>query len=258
MMPKQEVEIYEPGELERQELTVDQLLERQAKIHEAMDKAMKVGVHYGRIPGTGQKPTLFKAGAETLCSLFMFDPEYESETSFDDEGRFHVKSKATLYHIPSGKRVASGEGYCSTGEKKYVKQGNSPDLFNTIVKMAGKRALVAAVLNATAASDAFTQDLEDMQPAQPTPAPIKAATKADLAREVTLLAYAPETWREEQVISNARASFGRDEIASFDDLYEHEGQAIIEGARRWRLAHPPVGVTAEEEEHLATGEGPGE
>jgi hypothetical protein len=33
---------------------------------------------------------------------------------------------------------------------------------NTIMKMACKRALVAATLNATAASDIFTQDVEDM------------------------------------------------------------------------------------------------
>jgi hypothetical protein len=36
------------------------------------------------------------------------------------------------------------------------------DLHNTILKMACKRALVAAVLNGTAASDFFTQDLEDL------------------------------------------------------------------------------------------------
>lgn len=36
------------------------------------------------------------------------------------------------------------------------------DLDNTILKMACKRALVAAVLNGTAASDFFTQDLEDL------------------------------------------------------------------------------------------------
>jgi hypothetical protein len=36
-----------------------------------------------------------------------------------------------------------------------------PDSWNTVLKMADKRALVAAVLNATAASDVFTQDMED-------------------------------------------------------------------------------------------------
>ena len=36
------------------------------------------------------------------------------------------------------------------------------DQYNTVLKMANKRSLVAAVLNATAASDIFTQDIEDM------------------------------------------------------------------------------------------------
>lgn len=35
------------------------------------------------------------------------------------------------------------------------------DQYNTVLKMANKRSLVAAVLNVTAASDIFTQDLED-------------------------------------------------------------------------------------------------
>lgn len=39
-----------------------------------------------------------------------------------------------------------------------------PDLWNTVIKMAGKRALIAAVLNGTAASDVFTQDVEDGVP----------------------------------------------------------------------------------------------
>lgn len=37
-----------------------------------------------------------------------------------------------------------------------------PDAYNTVLKMANKRSLVAAVLNATAASDIFTQDIEDI------------------------------------------------------------------------------------------------
>lgn len=36
-----------------------------------------------------------------------------------------------------------------------------PDTYNTVLKMAAKRSLIAAVLNGTAASDIFTQDLED-------------------------------------------------------------------------------------------------
>ena len=43
-----------------------------------------------------------------------------------------------------------------------IENDNPQDLDNTILKMACKRALVAAVLNATATSDIFTQDVEDI------------------------------------------------------------------------------------------------
>jgi hypothetical protein len=49
---------------------------------------------------------------------------------------------------------------------------NPADEYNTVLKMANKRSLVAAVLNVTAASDIFTQDLEDTveeRPARPRP-----------------------------------------------------------------------------------------
>lgn len=48
------------------------------------------------------------------------------------------------------------------------------DTYNTVLKMANKRSLVAAVLNTTAASDIFTQDIEDM-PAFTESAPAPAA-----------------------------------------------------------------------------------
>lgn len=43
-----------------------------------------------------------------------------------------------------------------------VDNPDKADQYNTVLKMANKRSLVAAVLNVTAASDIFTQDLEDM------------------------------------------------------------------------------------------------
>jgi len=45
------------------------------------------------------------------------------------------------------------------------------DTFNTVLKMADKRALVAAVLNGTAASDVFTQDVEDGPRPEPSAPP---------------------------------------------------------------------------------------
>lgn len=197
----------------RSELTVTELVGQVKLIQEAMKVAMKDGEHFGVIPGT-DKPTLLKPGAEKLCLLFRLDPEYDTNERFADDGHYTVTAKCLLYHIPTGNRVASGQGLCSTKESKYAfrnaqpscpdcgeatifkskhkpefycwkKKGgcgatfpldndriasqktgrvdneNLPDTYNTVLKMACKRALVAAVLNGTAASDIFTQDLDD-------------------------------------------------------------------------------------------------
>jgi hypothetical protein len=49
---------------------------------------------------------------------------------------------------------------CSIGEKQ--EHDNPADYYNTVLKMAKKRAHVDSILTATAASDIFTQDVEDM------------------------------------------------------------------------------------------------
>lgn len=209
MTDGQELEIIETAvtPVVATELTLDQLAARQDKIQQAMRERMRSGVHFGRTPGA-KKPTLLKPGAETLCSLFMFDPEYEGETHMDENGHLHVLSKCTLFHIPTGNRIASGRGYCSTAERRYAfyKDGNEvplakrPEQFNTIVKMADKRALVAATLNATAASDVFTQDVEDM-PALPAhadasePSASAEETRRALFARCTELDKNPETMR---------------------------------------------------------------
>jgi hypothetical protein len=47
-----------------------------------------------------------------------------------------------------------------------VENPDLADIYNTILKMAKKRALVDATLTATAASDIFTQDMEDLTPSE--------------------------------------------------------------------------------------------
>jgi hypothetical protein len=62
-------------------------------------------------------------------------------------------------HVP--KKNEQGLWVCAIqGEK--VEHDNPADYYNTCEKMAYKRALVSATLTVTAASDIFTQDVEDM------------------------------------------------------------------------------------------------
>lgn len=76
---------------------------------------------------------------------------------------------------------------CEQGER--VEHDNPADHYNTVLKMAKKRAHVDAVLTATAASDIFTQDIEELtqdepeKPTTPRPAPAtKAAPKPATAQ----------------------------------------------------------------------------
>ena len=61
-----------------------------------------------------------------------------------------------------GTKKVDGKGWMITKGGGKVEHTNPADHYNTVLKMAKKRALVDAVLTATAASDIFTQDAEDI------------------------------------------------------------------------------------------------
>lgn len=185
-------------------------------IQEVMQAVMKPDIHYGIIPGT-KKPSLYKPGAEKLCATFRIADQYKVEDlSTPDCVRYRVH--CTGIHQTTGIVMGEGIGECSSGEEKYAwraavcaeewedtppnrrrvkyakwqgkiekKQqvrAEPADAANTILKMAAKRAKIAMVLNVTAASDCFTQDIEDLpehlrprddpaapEPKKPTPKP---------------------------------------------------------------------------------------
>lgn len=166
-------------------------------IQDVLNNVMQKNVHYGVIPGC-KEPSLYKPGAEKIMTTFRLsaDPEVV-DMSDGDQIRYQVKVRLVS---PSGVFVGAGIGECSSNEEKYkwrnaicVEEfdeapadrkrekwnkgwdGNPhfkrmqirtepADLANTILKMAKKRALIDAVLTATAASDCFTQDIEDLPP----------------------------------------------------------------------------------------------
>lgn len=171
-------------------MSVAEVTQHAIAVQEIMQAVMREGEHYGKIPGT-DKPTLYKAGAEKLCMTFRIADEYKVEDlSTADLIRYRVVCIGR--HQLTGVELGSGMGEGSTGEEKYkwrravndkefdatpatmrrVKFGKSwetkqvrtdpADLANTVLKMACKRAKMAMVLNVTAASDCFTQDLEDL------------------------------------------------------------------------------------------------
>lgn len=172
-------------------MAVSEIIGHVAMVQEVMRAVMKENVHYGVIPGT-DKPTLYKSGAEVLCMAFRVADSYVVEDlSADGMVRYRVTCIGT--HQVTGVVLGSGMGEASSGEEKYkwrkafddefeatpehmrrIKMGKyktkqvrtePADLANTVLKMANKRAKMAMVLNVTAASDCFSQDLEDMDEA---------------------------------------------------------------------------------------------
>lgn len=183
------------------------------------------GVHYGLVPGCGDKPTLLQPGAHKLLMTFRLVADPDMTLVPMAQGHREVRCKVKIYS-QGGMFLGAGVGTCSTMEGKYrfrtgpveytdkpvpreywdlrqshpakakallgegltakkndagvwvcarqgekVEHDNPADYYNTVEKMAYKRALVSATLTVTAASDIFTQDIEDMPEVMPPQAP---------------------------------------------------------------------------------------
>jgi len=199
--------------------TVADIKSHVATIHAVMDSVMKAGTHYDTIKGCGDKPVLLKAGAEKILTTFMLAPEFIVEDLSTELNRYY-RVITRLTHQSTGIFMGTGIGECSSLETKYAwrasvcdeefeetpdnmrrvhyKKGwnNQPPtrikqvrqdmhtVSNTVLKMAKKRSLVDAVMNVTACSDIFVQDLDEShiveatQGEEPPPAKAPTITKA--------------------------------------------------------------------------------
>lgn len=198
-------------------MSVEDVVKHMDLMKEAMKRVMLKNEDYrsfGVDPETGKekKPSLQKPGAEKLCVLFRLSPSFETSEVYDGQ-HLTVKSRCTLSHINTGKIVGSGNGMCSTKEKKYAKRkyqgkyidnNELPDLYNTVVKMADKRALVAAVLVATAASAMFTQDMGEDETPEEHPDEKKPTSHSPApAKEIEVKAEVKEAPKEPLVVPDA-------------------------------------------------------
>ncbi|NOU68356.1 hypothetical protein GC096_30475 [Paenibacillus sp. LMG 31461] len=162
-------------------------------------EVMQEGVDYGIIPGT-DKPTLLKPGAEGLCEFYNFAPTIASkvEDKNFETGYYGVDITIRLIHRGSGSIIGEGVGHANTFESRYrwrwVSEKDLPkgvekedlvskertgkygkyqsyrmenddmhSIWNTVLKMAKKRALVDATLAATRSSGIFTQTEQELE-----------------------------------------------------------------------------------------------
>lgn len=175
--------------------TIAAIKENVQMVQHVMREVMVKEVHYGTVPGT-QKPSLLQPGAEIIALAFHWSAaDAVEDLSYTDVVRYRVT--CTLCSRETGEFVGSGQGEASSDEEKYRwrkavcpqeydetpesrrrtkwargKGGSAyqtqqvrqepADIANTVLKMASKRAFIAAVRKASGCSDMFAQDLEDL------------------------------------------------------------------------------------------------
>lgn len=210
---------------EKPALTAVEIRSQVNLIQEVMKAVMQKDTHYGVIPGC-QKPSLWKPGAEKLLVTFRIASEPVTEDLSTQEcARYRVTRRG--FGILRGEPVGAAVGECSSDEEKFKWRGavceaefnatpethrrlkykrdgstikqvrtNPADVANTVLKMADKRAYVALALNVTAASDIFTQDIEDlpegMEPHDAKSEPPAGPKVKDTAKEKTFADRAPD------------------------------------------------------------------
>ncbi len=202
-------------------LGLDELKANLDFIRDVMQNVMKEGKDYGKIPGTGDRPTLLQPGAQKLLMTFQLTEYVKKELLREYQG-MHREYEFTIAIKAQNGKEWDGVGSCSTFEKKYryrqggrkcprcgkatilsarkgppgffcwtkkggcgekfaiddptivnqteqgqVENHDIADQWNTVRKVAFKRALVHAAINATNTSELWTQDLEDKAPEDP-------------------------------------------------------------------------------------------
>lgn len=177
---------------------LDSMKQKLNLTREFFKEVMQEGVDYGIIPGT-DKPALYKAGAEGLCEFYNLAPTIASkiEDKNHDTGYYAVDVTVRLIHRGTGSIIAEGVGHANTYESRYrwrwvsekdIPKGMSKEdlvakerngqygkfvqyrienddmhsIWNTVLKMSKKRALVDAVLSATRSSGIFAQTQEEL------------------------------------------------------------------------------------------------
>lgn len=134
------------------------------------DVELERNTDFGVVPKT-KKPSLYKSGAEKIIMAYglmcRYSIESKIETVDSKTAFFMYNVKCSLYKgftKPDGTyqevEYSNGYGTANTSEKRNG-YNSAYDAQNGTIKMAQKRAMVAAALAVSGLSSMFTQDMED-------------------------------------------------------------------------------------------------
>lgn len=150
---------------EEQQQAIQRARQQIEFVNQLLKSVLVRGVDYDTVPGS-DKPTLHQPGAQLLCLILRVRPQIEVQSQRQLDPPFIAHTVVTrLVRLDTGEVVGEGVGSANSRERRFstgrYAHRDPFDLDNTLLKMAAKRSLVHAVLNATAASRVFTQDLEE-------------------------------------------------------------------------------------------------
>ena len=161
--------------------TVEEFERRLEQFREFTKRNLREGVDYGVVPGIA-KPTLLKPGAEKVLRWhgLVVDVRILPSSKTDVTGGvLDIDLEGTVRHAATGIVLGTVHANANSEERRYrnarmpdpERPDKTPqtvaDQKNTILKMGDKRVWVAAALLYTGASEAYTQDVEDMDVATP-------------------------------------------------------------------------------------------
>ena len=240
-------------------MSAEELRTQVNAIQQLMEAVMREGEHYGRICGY-RKPSLWKPGAEKLCVAFHIEPAFVVE-DLSNSSCYRYRVKCIGTHQPTGKKLGEGMGACSSLEQRFkwrrasdaefentsakrrrykyyfakdklrpeeVKQVrfDHQDLENTILKMACKRALVAMTLNVTAASDIFTQDIEEL------PEYLRDGQGADIRTQPRTIAQPRRRSKDTETSKQAAGDISTEWPGPSKAAHAGEVETLSEGQKR--------------------------
>src|SRR5437899_2341796 len=99
-------------------MTIDELHRNLEFIRQVMRNEMREGQDYGKIPGTGDKPTLLQPGAQKLLMTFNLTEQVKKEVLREYQN-FHREYEFTITVCAGNGKEWDGVGTCSTLESKY-------------------------------------------------------------------------------------------------------------------------------------------
>lgn len=218
-----------------------------------MQQVLIKGEHYGVVPGTKGKPSLLQPGAEKICLMFKLVPRYTIRRTELGGGHREVEVTCTLFQRGSDVVEGEGIGSCSTLESKYryrkqwsngqsakVENPDIADTYNTVLKMAKKRALVDAVKSTTAASDIFTQDVEDL-PAYMTAAQPAQQVQAEPAQQSPQVPQEDMDWLRDTTAQIVALGYKEGEVKPYLwQQYQSGGRAGAQEAAAGLIAAVPA------------------